>query len=93
VPGRMPRDEFMRRLYFAALPFALLAGPALAEPSCQGDGPMMPMWQVAKSFEETGGTIREIKTTNGCYEIYGHEQERRVEVFFDPRSGSELARE
>jgi len=83
----------MNKLILAALPFALLAGPALAEPSCKAKGAMMPMWQVAKGFEEAGGTIRQMKTTNGCYEIYGFQQQVRVEAFFDPSTGAEIERE
>jgi hypothetical protein len=83
----------MKMLYVVGLPLALLAGPVLAEPSCKGDGAMLPMWQVAKGFEDGGGSIREMKTSNGCYEIYGEQAERRVEVFYDPRTGSELERE
>ena len=83
----------MKRFLATAVSLALLAAPALAEPSCKGSGATMPMWQVAKHFEDAGGSISQMKTTNGCYEIYGHENDRRVEAFFDPRSGNELARE
>jgi hypothetical protein len=83
----------MKILYIVGLPLVLLAGPALAEPSCEAAGAKLPMWQVAKGFEEQGGSIREMKTANGCYEIYGQQAEERVEVFFDPRTGAELERE
>ena len=83
----------MKKLYYVALPLALLTGPALAEPTCKTPAAATPMWQVAKSFEETGGTINAMKTTNGCYEIYGHQKDRRVEVFYDPATGSEIERE
>lgn len=83
----------MHKLIIAAVPIALLAVPALAEPTCQAKGQPMPMWQVAKGFEDAGGTIRQMKTTNGCYEIYGFQQEKRVEAFFDPSTGVEIERE
>lgn len=70
-----------------------LATPALAEPSCDVQGQAVPMWQVAKTFEEAGGAIRTIKVTNGCYEIYGTEGDKRVEVFYDPQTGAELSRQ
>jgi hypothetical protein len=83
----------MKLLYVVGLPLVLLAGPVLAEPSCQGDMAKVPMWRVAKSFEEQGGAIREMKTANGCYEIYGEQAKQRVEVFYDPQTGTELERE
>jgi hypothetical protein len=82
----------MRVLRFALLP-ALLAGPALAAPSCDAGGPTLPMWQVARSFEEAGGSIQTMKSSDGCYEIYGRQGDRRVEIYFDPRTGAELERE
>ena len=42
----------MIRLYFAALPLALLSSPALAEPTCKDALTPVPMWQVAKTFED-----------------------------------------
>jgi hypothetical protein len=51
------------------------------------------MWQVAKGFEEAGGIIREMKITDGCYEIYGTNGAEKLEVFYDPNSGAELQRE
>ena len=83
----------MRNLTLAALPLVILAAPSLAEPSCKSASGAVPMWQVAKAFEETGASIQQMKTTNGCYEIYGHANDRRVEVFYDPASGRELERE
>ena len=80
----------MRYLMTAALPLAILAGPALAEPSCAPQAAVKPMWRIAKTFEDAGGTIQQMKTTNGCYEIYGHRNDRRAEVFFDPNTGHEI---
>ncbi len=76
-----------------ALPLALLAAPVFAEPSCKAAVSALPMWQVAKTFEEAGGQIQQMKNTNGCYEIYGHDKDRRVEVFYDPTDGKEIERE
>jgi hypothetical protein len=82
----------MRKLIIAALPLAVLAGPALAEPSCKTGG-ALPMWQVAKTFEDAGGTIQQMKVNDGCYEIYGHQSDARVEAFYDPKTGAEIGRE
>ena len=53
----------------------------------------MPMWQVAKTFEEAGGKIRELKVSDGCYEIYGTNGETKLEIYYDPATGAELQRE
>lgn len=78
----------MNRLMILALPLAALAAPAFAEPSCKATGTPLPMWQVAKSFEEAGGQITNLKVTNGCYEVYGKSDGKRVELFFDPQTGA-----
>ncbi|HRO11486.1 PepSY domain-containing protein [Amaricoccus sp.] len=69
------------------------AAPALADPSCKGTEATMPMWQVAKAFEDAGGKIREMKVSDGCYEIYGTNGETKLEIYYDPASGAELQRE
>ena len=72
----------------------LVASPALAGPSCSGDAPMLPMTQIAKGFEDQGGRIKLIKETKGgCYEIYGYENDRKVEIYYDPRTGEVLEKE
>lgn len=78
-----------------ALGFLVLgmAAPAFAGPSCKGVEATLPMWQVAKTFEEAGGKIREMKVSDGCYEIYGTNGETKLEIYYDPASGAELERE
>lgn len=70
-----------------------LAAPAFADPSCKGTEATMPMWQVAKGFEEAGGKIREMKVSDGCYEIYGTNGKAKLEIYYDPASGAELQKE
>jgi hypothetical protein len=77
----------------AALPLAALAMPAFAGPDCTGTAATLPMWQVAKAFEEAGGKIREMKVSDGCYEIYGKNGDRKLEIYYDPATGAELERE
>lgn len=75
------------------LALTLLTSPtlALAGPTCSGDAPKLPMWQIAQSYEQSGHTIKLMKVTKGgCYEIYGYENGDKVEIYFDPRSGSVL---
>ena len=78
---------------FGALSLAALATPALAGPDCSGTAATLPMWRVAKVFEEAGGKIREMKLSDGCYEIYGANGDTRLEIYFDPSTGGELERE
>ena len=70
-----------------------LAAPTFADPNCKGIDATTPMWKVAKSFEDAGGTIREMKVSDGCYEIYGANGETRLEIYYDPATGAELQRE
>lgn len=77
----------------AALPLTLLAVPAFAGPDCSAMAQTKPMWEVARSFEEAGGQIREMKVSDGCYEIYGTNGKQKLEIYFDPSTGAELERE
>ena len=70
-----------------------LAAPAFADPNCKNTPATMPMWQVAKGFEDAGGSIREMKVSDGCYEIYGTNGKTKLEIYYDPASGAELQRE
>lgn len=70
------------------------AAPAMAEPDCTSMDQSKPFWEVVKSFEEAGGTVSVAKITGDkCYEIYGHQNDKRVEIYFNPADGSELDRE
>jgi hypothetical protein len=83
----------MHRIALVLAPAALLAAPAFAGPDCSAQPASMPMWQVAKSFEDAGGMIREMKVSDGCYEIYGTAGAKRLEIYYDPATGAELERE
>ena len=83
----------MRKLFALAIPAVLVAGAAAADPDCSKMTASLPMWQVAKSFEEAGGAIRELKVSDGCYEIYGTQNKKKVEIYYSPTDGSELQRE
>jgi hypothetical protein len=69
------------------------AAPAFADPSCKSADATVPMWQIAKGFEEAGGKIREMKVSDGCYEIYGTNGKTKLEIYYDPATGAELQRE
>ena len=83
----------MRATLALAIPAILIAGAASADPNCSKMTASLPMWQVAKTFEEAGGAIRELKVSDGCYEIYGTQNKKKVEIYYSPTDGSELQRE
>lgn len=84
----------LKKMLASLVAFALAPSVVLAGPTCTGDAPMKPMWEVAKSYEEKGGKIKLMKETkDGCFEIYGIEKDdTKVEIYFDPRTGEELER-
>lgn len=66
----------------------LSAGAALAANKCN-----VPVaeWQPRQALEKKmlaeGWKIRQLKTEDGCYEIYGTDAKgRRVEAYFDPKT-------
>lgn len=71
----------------------ILAAPAFAGPNCKATDATMPMWHVAKGFEDAGGKIHEMKVSDGCYEIYGVNGRTKLEIYYDPATGAELQRE
>jgi hypothetical protein len=85
--------ETTMQLIAFALGAVLFAAPALAGPDCSAMKSTVPMWQIAKTFEEAGGTIRQMKVSDGCYEIYGINGDQKLEIYYDPSTGAELERE
>lgn len=85
----------MTRFFLAALPLAaaLTAAPAFAGPDCGDMAATAPMWQAAKSFEEAGGKIRDMKVEDGCYEIKGDQNGKKVEIYYNPSTAVEIERE
>ncbi|WP_405404956.1 PepSY domain-containing protein [Paracoccus sp. Ld10] len=74
------------RTPLAALLLAGLACPALASERC--DVPRAE-WRTVEELTNDltaqGWTVNNIKTEDGCYEVYGHDQTgARVETFFNP---------
>ncbi len=66
----------------------VIAAPAFAKDKC--DVPK-DEWQSEQAFREAieakGWEIKKFKIDDGCYEIYGHdEQKRRVEAYFNPKT-------
>lgn len=46
-----------------------------------------PQAELEKQLTDKGWRINRVKITNGCYEVYGRdEQGKRVETFFHPKT-------
>ena len=78
----------MRFITLSATALVLLAAPALAEEKCN-----VPQAEWRSEAELTadltakGWTISNIKTEDGCYEVYGKDEKgTRVEVFLNPKT-------
>lgn len=88
----------MRRIVFTAAALSLLAAvPAFAEePSCaaQPKDSWMSIEAITQKATDLGYTVKRIKTTNNCYEIYGIDKAgTKQEVFMDPVSGAVVGRD
>ena len=43
--------------------------------------------ELQRKLTADGWKIRQVKTDNGCYEVYGFDEKgRRIEVYFNPRT-------
>ena len=76
----------MRLILAAAL--SLAAFPVLAAERCEApQASWRPIDDLKAELTGKGWTIKNVKTEDGCYEVYGTDGDgNRVEVFFDPAS-------
>ncbi len=75
----------------AALTALVVTTPALAGPKCETDKPKMDQEKVKAMYEQKGYQIEKFKVSKGgCYEIYGRQAGRKVEVYIDPVDASEV---
>jgi hypothetical protein len=71
----------------SALVFTLVAGSAIAGPTCnQPKEQWMKEADFKAQIEKQGYDIKTFKVSKGqCYEIYGHDKSgKKVEIYFDP---------
>ena len=73
--------------------FALASTAALAQHgnvTCTPDTPKAewrPQMELQRTLEARGWKVRQVKTYNNCYEVYGFDEKgARAEVFFHPKS-------
>lgn len=79
----------MKRIILATAAIAL-SGMALASPTCSvPKEKWMKEADFKKEMKHQGFMIKTFKVTNGCYEIYGLDKVgKRVEIYFDPATGT-----
>lgn len=73
----------------------LTAGAAWAGPDCAvPEAERQSTDTLQKQLEDAGWQVKRIKIEDGCYEVYGHDEEgHRVEAYFDPQTLAMLERE
>ena len=76
------------RVSLAAALVTAVAVPALAEDLCQvPQDKWRPVEELKAELTAKGWTVSNVKTEDGCYEVYGKDETgKRVEIFFDPLS-------
>ena len=77
----------MRIAVVAALAAFAAVGPALAdEAKCtQPEASWKPVEELKTKLTAEGWTISNVKTDEGCYEVYAKDKDgKKVEVYFDP---------
>ena len=82
----------------AGLVLALSAGAAMADGKFKCDVPKSerrPQMELQKKLEADGWKkVRQVKVENGCYEVYGFDQDnKRAEVFFNPKTFEKVGEE
>jgi hypothetical protein len=84
--------------FIAAAALVLSSAGAMAQHgniTCTPDAPKAEwrgQMELQRSLEGKGWKVRQIKTYNNCYEVYGFDEKgARVEVFFHPKSFEKVA--
>lgn len=81
-------------LVACTLALAMISSSAFAGPKCKGDQPKMDQAKVKQMYEQKGYEIKRFKVSSGgCYEIYGMQHGKKVEVYIDPWNAAELQKE
>jgi hypothetical protein len=81
----------MKRLSIAlAAFFSLATGSAFAHGDFKCDVPKAerkPQMELQRKLISEGWRVRQVKTDNGCYEVYGFDEKgNRMEVYFNPKT-------
>ncbi|HMT14067.1 MAG TPA: PepSY domain-containing protein [Aestuariivirga sp.] len=79
----------MHKIAISVMVLAAFALPAAAAPICQ-DHPAdqwMSTDAITKKVTDMGYVVKKLGTEDGCYEVKGTKDGKRVEAYFDPVSG------
>lgn len=81
----------MKRTSFAlAAFFALASAGALAHGDFKCDVPKaewQPQMELQRKLTAEGWKVRQVKVDNGCYEVYGFDNNgKRIEIYFNPKT-------
>jgi len=86
------------RLFIACAALGLATYGAQAQHgniTCAPDAPKAEwrgQMELQKTLEGRGWKVRQVKTYNNCYEVYGFDEKgARVEVFFHPKTFEKVA--
>lgn len=81
------KESKVKKIVFIAA--ALIAGPALASDICaeHPEDKWMSAEAVTAHATAKGFEVRKVKKEDGCWEIKGTKDGKRVEAYFDPVSG------
>ncbi len=70
--------------------FSLAAGNALAHGAFKCDVPKAewkPQMELQRKLTAEGWKVRQVKVDNGCYEVYGFDNNgKRIEIYFNPKT-------
>ena len=51
-----------------------------------------PQIELQRKLTSEGWKVRQVKTDNGCYEVYGFDEKgKRMEVYFNPKTFEKIA--
>jgi hypothetical protein len=69
---------------------SMTAGSALAHGDFKCDVPKTewkPQMELQRKLIDEGWRVRQVKTDNGCYEVYGFDANgKRMEAYFNPKT-------
>lgn len=88
----MKQHSYLLTLSLAAL--SVLSATAMAHGNYSCDVPKAewrPQMELQRKLKDEGWKVRMVRTENGCYEVYGFDNNKaRVEAFFNPKTFERL---
>ncbi|WP_198972574.1 PepSY domain-containing protein [Xylophilus sp. ASV27] len=86
---------FLRLLTVSAAALAAAGAHAHGDVRCDPESPKAEwrgQMELQRKLVAEGWKVRQVKTSNNCYEVYGFDEKgARVEVFFHPKTFEKVA--